>query len=159
MKEDKDIVSLIRPKETAVPENDYFKQLAQDVISSQTPAKVVPMYKRPILWISSAAAAILILISLSPFTSNEPNVLAKLDEIPTSSVVAYIEEHASEFEVTEIVEVLDNEDLTLAIESKEVSLEISTGDIFNDISKEDIESYFDANYIDWETLDEEEFYI
>ena len=44
-----------------MPVKAYFDNLAQSVIDSQK-TKIIPLYKRPITWISAAAAVVLVLL-------------------------------------------------------------------------------------------------
>ena len=74
MNEEKDIFDFIEKRKVETPDKAYFDDLAQRVIDSQK-TKIIPFYKRPIVWIGSAAAAVLILFTVNfnppqPPTSN-----------------------------------------------------------------------------------------
>ena len=63
MENPNNIFDQIQKRKITVPENAYFDAMADSIISQQAP-KIIPLYKKPLVWISSAAAVALIAITI-----------------------------------------------------------------------------------------------
>lgn len=152
----------LRPKQTDVPDEAYFSQLAESVLTKQSsnpPAKVIPLYKRPVIWWSSAAAvAIIALLTFIPSSNQGEDVLLGLQEIPQSEIRDYIVENIDEFELDDLSEVVEVEAVD-NFRSSLVSLETTTdaSALVQSLSTEEIESYFESEGIDEEDLEYELF--
>jgi hypothetical protein len=162
MEEQKDIFDYLKPQKIETPEQGYFDQLAKNVIDSQMP-KIVPLYKKPIFWLSSAAAVIAIVVVFnfdnSPEESN--NVLLALNDIPQQDVYAYIDENIDDFDeelLAEFIEVntIEAVDFTPEVKSNPVETVSDPALNFDDIDTEDILEYLRNEEIDIYDLDETE---
>lgn len=162
MKETKNIIEFIQPTKIEVPSSDYFENLANEIIAqkNQTPTKVIPFYKKPLVRWIAAAAVILPFVFYFTFqneSKDSENVLANLNNISKEDIHAYIMENEEDFHIDEIIEATD----LVSIEnfsSKAVTLNSTIEPSFFDgLSKEEIESYFDYSNEDLENLDEDVF--
>src|SRR5690606_25412083 len=151
----------------AVPDEQQFRQLAEDIIAGQKstaphPAKVRPLYQRRttlIWWSAAAAVAIVFLLTfISPSSSPENDVLLGLNDIPKTELRDYIVENIDDFELDELTEIVE----TNAIDGFRSSLVTIEADppeeaLLDGLSKKDIEAYFEAEGIDEDELEEELF--
>lgn len=165
MKEEKDIFSFISTEKTAVPDDSYFVSLANKVIASKaTETKVIPLYKKPFFKWAVAASIVLplALYFLAPGTTNnsqEQSVLIGMNDIPREDIHAYIMDNMEEFNFSEVIEMVPIETVA-TFETETVTLETNTSSsFFDDISKEEIERYFESEDIDLEELEQEGLFI
>lgn len=164
MDETKNIVHFIQAKKTEVPSNEYFEKLATNILEqhARPTVKVIPFYKKPMFkWMAAAAVLVPFVLYLTlqgASQSQEQNdVLMSLKEIPREDIHAYIMENEEEFHIDEVVEITDLATID-AFRSETVSLNTSANpSLFEGVSKEEIESYFEYNNIDLEELEEEIF--
>jgi hypothetical protein len=68
MEEKRDIFEYLKPVKSSVPDDSYFENLSKSVIASQTKIKVIPLYKRPVAWISAIAAILLVSLLVVNFS-------------------------------------------------------------------------------------------
>jgi len=98
MEETKDITNFIQSKKIEVPSNEYFENLAYNILSQyvKPTSKVIPFYQKPVIkWL--AAAAIITPCALY-FLFQEPsgnpiNVKMSLKEIRRADIHSYIMEN------------------------------------------------------------------
>lgn len=166
MKEEKDIFNFIEKRKADLPDAAYFDNLTRSVIESQR-TKGMPLYKRPVFWISAAAAVVLTLIVVR-FDSQEvpqTNALAELEHISNNDVLAYVEENIEDFDIDLIAEFIpdatidkeiaeiESELIPEQIEDLVVDMEIS----FDGITRDDILDYLEEEELDINDLEENSF--
>jgi hypothetical protein len=161
MEEQKDLFDHLKLGKIDTPDATYFDQLAKNVIASQE-VKVIPLYKKPIVWLSSAAAAIVILVVVNYSAPEEStDALLALNDIPTEDVLAYVDKHIEDFDVEMLSEMVPSEN----IEAIQLSEPIENNPIttpkteetkinFDNIDTEDILDYINSEEIDIYDLDE-----
>ena len=118
MKEEKDIFDFIQPSKVDTPDKSYFEALTKNVIQEAKP-KVVPLHKRPVVWMRVAAAAIIALLfvtNINPGDSMSSDPLLALNDISSEEILAYVDENIDEFEEDEIAEIVPEE----AIEIRDI---------------------------------------
>ncbi|MCR9171657.1 MAG: hypothetical protein NXI10_04145 [bacterium] len=137
MEEKKDIFDFIEKRPIETPDSSYFKDLADKVITDASASrlrsmpsesdqinsatnhqksKIVPLYRKPIVWISGVAAAVLVAVLLIPDSSNP-----RTEVIPTSSlepskaeVLAYVNDNIDDFDEELLVEYIAMKNLDAA---------------------------------------------
>lgn len=177
MEEEKDIFEFIEKRSIDTPDESYFQGLADNVIAkSKVPslqkAKIVPLYKRPITWISGIAAAILVAFLLLP---NEPSTIvdparnANFSDLSRQEVLAYVNENIEDFDEELLVEFialkqLKTETTTVVETEPEESLETlvktETKDLqesLKSISDDEILEYLEEEGLDSDDLEEDLF--
>jgi hypothetical protein len=165
MKNEKDIFDFIKAKKVDVPDQAYFAALANSITDSKK-NNIVPIYKRPVFWLSSAAAAIVIVFVALNF--GETNVmhekpLLAMNDLDTEIVYDYVNENINDFDAEMISEFIPTEVITSnTTEIFEVELEevktIETEELsFEDISTEDILNYFESEEISLSDFEDELF--
>ena len=162
MEENKDIFDYLKVNKVEGPNSFYFESLANSVIEkSQANTKVIPLYRKPITWVSAAAASIAVILLVNLF--NQPtengNVLLALNDIPHNEIEAYVSENIDDFDTDLIAEFIDEENLNITeVESVQ---EIQTEKIidFEEITAKDILDYLDDEEIELEDLQDEESFI
>lgn len=180
MDKEKDIFDQLKARKTPMPDASYFASMAQSVIDSQkgtdAPKKeeprIIPMYKRPIVWIGTVAAIAaafvvgLLIVNFNQHSTEESNPLMALNEIPSTEVYEYIDENIDDFDTDLIVDALDASsinNITLVDEVEEPettteSTQTNTEKIsFDDIDTEDIINYLNEEGISSEDFDEDSF--
>lgn len=165
MEEPKDIFSYIASKKSEVPDESYFAEMANKVIDAKKfEANIVPLYRKSFFKWAVAASIILPLaiyfISQGRTEANQDHtVLLGLNEIPTEDIHQYIMENMEEFNLSEVSEMVTTETLeTFKVE--QVTLETKTeSGFFDEITTDEIESYFDSQEIDTEELEDEGIFI
>jgi hypothetical protein len=107
MEEKKDIFDFIEKRPIETPDADYFKNLADTVIAKaadapvKSEAKIIPLYRRPVFWLSSAAAAVLVAFLLLPENPNIiPTTIAgdPFQDLSKKEVLAYVDENIEDFD-------------------------------------------------------------
>ena len=164
MEEKKDIFDHLKPGKISTPDPSYFNQLANDIIASQE-VKMIPLYKKPVVWLSAAAAAIAILFVFN-FNSPEEStdVLLALNEIPAEELISYVDENIEEFETEMLVEIIpaaniETVELTETHEDVPPETHEETELNFDNIDTEDILDYINSEEIEIYDLDESEVFI
>ena len=162
MEKNKDIFDYIKKKEISTPDASYFEALAKDVMKKNE-VKIIPFYKKPATWIAVAATLILSLLIVQNLGDDdeEVNVLAELDTISDTELLAYIDNNIDEFDAEMIVESfseesLDNVRFEINSSVDEVSSESSSEEVeinFDGIEVDDILKYLEDEDIDLDDLD------
>ena len=164
MEEQKNILDHITPKKPSMPPSEYFEGLAAHVTKEQQ-SNIIPFYKKPIVWIGSAAAVtigIVLLTSIfSPaIDSNDP--LLALQEIPTEEIMDYLQENIDDIDELEIEEAISEASLSVAPTPKNDHIEASTINVeevtFDDINTEDILNYLNQEGIDPSELEDDNLF-
>ncbi|MDX2360519.1 MAG: hypothetical protein QNK23_06915 [Crocinitomicaceae bacterium] len=160
METNKNIFDHLKTNEIETPDAGYFDQLAKEVIASQK-TKVIPLYKKPLAWIVSAAAVFAAVFLLNLGDAEEQDVLLALNEISTEEVYLYIEDHIEDFDTDLISEMIDEENIDpIVFIDQELNPEVETFDetlSFEDIETEDILEYLQNEAVDLD--DDDELYI
>ena len=99
MENPNNIFDQVQTRKVNVPERTYFEGMADSIIS-QHASKVVPLYKKPLVWISSAAAVAIIAITIQLSTSTEErlNLQTALNDIPNETILAYVTENIDDYD-------------------------------------------------------------
>lgn len=177
MEEKKDIFDFIEKRPIETPDASYFKDLADKVIMEandepdEHQAKVIPLYRRSIVWISGVAAAILVAFLMLPESTNPTNPIEPVasDEPSRAEVLAYVNENIDDFDEELLVEYIAIKNLgsepVLSGDSEpeeeplETIIETETKDLqesLKNISDEEILEYLE---MEGELDDEDEFII
>jgi hypothetical protein len=162
MEENKDIFDYLKVNKIGGPDASYFENLANSVIEkSQSNTPIIPLYRKPITWISAAAASIAILLLVNLFNQpDEPgNVLLALNDIPSNEIEAYVSENIDDFDTELIVEYIDEESLITQEKEDKQEIEVEKTIDFEEITAKDILDYFDHEEIELEELQDEESFI
>ena len=162
----KDIFDYLKPRKKIVPGQSYFDQLAANVLETEK-VKVVPLYRKPIVWLSSAAAAIAIvmLVNIKTEIPNLVNPMIALNEISSAELFTYINDNIEDFDTEMLSEIIpsDNiEEIDLIATDKIVVDELSseTDLNFDAIQQEEILEYILNEEIDIYDIEElEEIFI
>lgn len=150
MENPNNLFNQVKVRKVDVPYADYFNQLADAVIERKAiKTKVIPMYKRPLVWVTSAAAVVAVLVVFKYVDTDEPsmNLELALSEISTDEILAYVNENVDDFDTDLIIEVVPMENAFLnsdvdEIKSTEsiISVEtISDSEIIEYLLDEDID--------------------
>src|SRR5690606_32203440 len=105
--------------------------------------KVVPLYKKPVLWITSVAATIALIIVFNMNASNEKtfNIQLAFNEVSTNEIISYVDENIDEFELSEITVAIPESKLNEMEKSQAVSSDNESNLSFENISGEEIIEY------------------
>ncbi|XOV67059.1 MAG: hypothetical protein ACFHU9_15645 [Fluviicola sp.] len=193
MKEEKDIFDFIEKRRIETPDSSYFKDLADKVIAdtsasrlrsmpsesdqissaaNQQKAKIIPLYRRPVAWVSGVAAAILVAFLLlpgSPEPSSKTDQLANATEPSREEVLAYVNDNIDDFDEELLIEFIamknlksdpvttedmepENEPLETIIETETKGLQQS----LEQISEEEILEYLE---LEGELDEDDEFLL
>lgn len=155
MSKEKNRLDSIQAKQPDYPDAEFFKQLAERVVAEHESPFVnkTPFYKKPVVrWIAAAAVLVPFVIFFvrndqSPSTGTS---LAGLDNIPHESIREYVQEQK------EATILLAFEPTTALKENATVSTTVNQ--LTKEIKTEEISSYLQEEYGDWETNDESELY-
>ncbi|MFT6923630.1 MAG: hypothetical protein ACJA1C_002645 [Crocinitomicaceae bacterium] len=167
MNEEKDIFDFIEKRKVDMPDKAYFDNLAQSVIDSQK-TKIIPLYKRPITWISAVAAAVLVLFIMN-FNSPgdivpESNEIS-FNDLSRAELLAYVDENIEEFDVEMIAEFVPIDELNAKYEALEntMSEELEVHPLetitLENITKEEILEYLNDEDLDFSDLEDEDSFI
>lgn len=171
MEEKNDIFDHLKPRETSIPDASYFEAMAKSVIESQKKAPIIPLYKRPVVWISAVAAifiAGILVVNFSATSENNPEPLLALNDVSSDELYQYIDENIDDFETDLIIEALyessiDEMNITepQSTESTETKTEeVTTEPIsFDDIDSQDILEYLNEEGIDSDDFEDEDSFI
>lgn len=171
MEPNKDILEHIRAKRKPDVDPAYFESFQakmMEEIKKQPRAKVI--YMKPLFWISSAAAVAVIVFGISLFR-NEPET--NFASVSKEEIEHYLEENeaGSAWEVvedepeektklvsqpkTEQKETVENSDKNIEIASMEGF--VSSEQLLDELSAEDIYQYIESEEFDLEELDYTQF--
>lgn len=171
MEEKHDIFDHLKAVNPSVPDDSYFENLAQQVILSQQKTKVIPLYKRPVVWISAVAAILLVSLLVVNLTSSDINQnsdpLLALNDLSSDELYNYIDENIDDFDIEMIAEALDDQGLDEMANSAVYSLETDPEDTpalktteapisvsLDDIDIDDILDYFNTEGIDPDEIED-----
>lgn len=164
MNKNKDIFDHLKKREIRTPDSDYFKKLSEDILNADKP-KIIPFYRKPITWVSAAAAAIAIILITNVLTndySSQADPLLALNDCSTAEISAYIENNIHHFETELIEEFVPEDSLSIAPIIIEQSTPENQEDLslsLDEVEEEDILEYFDEYELDPYTLEEEDIFI
>lgn len=164
MDKQNNIFDHLKVNNTQIPNKEYFEQLTNNVIESQR-VKVIPIYKKPVTWLSMAAASVGVLFLLGIFKSNpqETNALLALNNVPVIEIEAYIYNNINDFDTDAIINLIEEENIEAKEEKESETITettISEKPIsLDNIEKEDILEYFELEGIDLEDLGDDESFI
>ncbi len=150
MENPNNIFNQVKARKVNVPDADYFSQLADSIIEQKdSKAKVIPMYKKPLVWMTSAAAviAVLIVFNYEGASDSSMNLKLALSEISTDEIVAYVDEHVDDFDTDLIVEAVPVENIYANSDVEEATIPdaiisfetISDNEIMEYLLEEDID--------------------
>ncbi|MFT5858646.1 MAG: hypothetical protein ACI865_000734 [Flavobacteriaceae bacterium] len=171
MDKEKDIFDHIKVRKIDVPSADYFKNLSDAVIEKQRP-EIIPLYKRPLSWVSAAAAIIVVALlvtnmSESAISNGVSDPLLALNEFSSEELIAYIDSNIDDFDTELIAEMIPERDLaTVEIfdEIEALIIEEETQEAIMPVSIEaledqDILDYFNEEGLDLEDFEDDDIYI
>lgn len=168
MNKEKDIFEHLKASKVELPDQSYFDQLAQQVIADEkAPVKVVPMYRKPLLWLSAAAAVLLIgFFALNTWSTSadSQDPLLALEEVPAEMLLAYVDEHIEDFEAESIAEILPESALEVTAVAEIELVEQDTPSnttpdlelLDEELDEEDIINYLEEEGMDFFELEDEE---
>lgn len=161
MQKDKDIFDHLNPRKIEVPDSSYFEQLTKRVIAEEK--KIIPLYRKPITWISLAAASIAVILTINLLITNDgsEDALLALNDCSTETIQSYVEENIEEFETEMIIEFIpvDNLDTPEVKEETESTVEEQETLTLEDVNTQDILDYFEEYEIDPYDIEEDESFI
>lgn len=177
MEDKKDIFDFIEKRPVETPDTSYFKGLADKVLvevaedATESKTRIVPLYKRPTVWLSGVAAAILVaflLLPSAPKTNNGTNVNFK--SLSKKEVLAYVDENIEDFEEELLMEFIPTENIEVvstftptteeAVDPIETLVETETQNLqesLESISNEEILEYLEGEGMDSE--DDDDFFL
>ena len=160
MENPNNIFDQIQKRKITVPENAYFNAMADSIISQQAP-KIIPLYKKPLVWISSAAAVALIAITIQLSTSAEEsmNLQTALNDIPRETILEYVTENIDDYEIDEITEVIPDQTIQDIEVFQPITIQSESNLSFENISNEEILDYLLEEGIDLEDMNESEIFF
>ena len=161
MENPNNIFEKVNPRKVDVPDINYFTKMASSISASQKPViKIIPFYKKPILWVASAAAAAIIFVfNMETSTEQQFNMQLAFNEVTNEEIFNYIDENIDEFELNDIAEIIPDENLKAMEISQPISIQKETNLSFDDISDEEIMEYFLEEGIDLNELNESELFF
>ena len=172
MEKDKDILAqLKKQKQPEVPVN-YFEELNTKLLSEikkEPKAKVVPIKRTAIFWMSTAAAAIIVLISVYNMRPVPAKETINFSALTSTEIENYIHSNIDDFDEALIVEVMeanstrdekailtDTIKKTSKKETNTLSKEENIGEVsFENLTREDILKYLKQQEMSEEELEEE----
>ena len=168
MEKEKNILDNIKPKKRLEIDDSYFDQMTSSIITSSNIVQsklVQPFFKRVFFWSSTAAALLLILITVRSL-KNETVVAANLNSVSDELILAYVDQNIEVFDQEMFADFVkdDPTDSLKAINSSEKtmsSLPLAPSDekleeMFNELDEEEILKYFENNSIVIEEIEEDE---
>lgn len=160
MENPNNIFDQVQKRKITVPESVYFNAMAESIISQQAP-KIIPLYKKPLAWISSAAAVALIAITiqLSASTEESLNWQSDLNDIPRETILAYVTENIDDYEIDEIAEIIPEEIIQDIEVFQPVTIKSESNLSFDHISNEEIMEYLLEEGIDMDEMNESELFF
>lgn len=161
MDTNKTILDFVRTKKAAVPDDEYFNQLAENIIAKQS-KKIVPLYKKPIFkWLAAAAVILPFGIHfMFQLSQTAPEIEAtNFSSLSKDDIHVYISSNLEEFNTDEIIEMVNaqtidelrKETVTITIQSEQ--------SFFTTLTSDEIESYFEMENIELDEFDENELFI
>lgn len=141
--------------------SDYFDELTSNMMghAKQYPkAKNISLYRKPLFWIGSVAASVLLIIGINSIwnTTNE----LSFDTLNQDDVLAYVEENIDDFDEELFIEVmnetLEESDTTKKVRSNAAAVSSKSKEpvSFESLSSEEILEYLNENELSIEELEE-----
>ncbi|MCJ8291851.1 MAG: hypothetical protein HRT58_17445 [Crocinitomicaceae bacterium] len=170
MEEKNDIFDHLKPRKTPIPDASYFESMAKSVIESQK-APIIPLYKRPVVWISAVAAifiAGIMIVNFSTTSDINSDPLLALNDVSSDELYAYIDENIDDFETDLIVEALNESSVDEMnfiepepAEQIEVKAEKTDPESisFDEVDSKDILDYFNEEGIDSDEFEDDDSFI
>ena len=157
MKSKKEILDHLKPVKIETPDQSFFDQLAQKVVTENPKAKNERRLGAKLFKMSLAAAAVLLIgvVLFNDFENQQKPQQAQrvfLSEINDSEIYDYVDEHIEDFTWEEIEEVISDDDLGL-YENLENTSELDF--YFSHISDEEISTYINEEFIDLDEFEDE----
>lgn len=172
MSEEKNILDHIKPRKVEVPDQSYFKALANEIIEKESDSsKVIQMWRKPVIWITSAAAVSALIIFSTQFykPQNETDLLLALNEISNEEIFSYIDENIEEFDTELIASFVDDNDESISFatepnytDSTQVKKDPKTNDtniLPESIDRDAILDYLEDQEINVDELSDDESFI
>lgn len=147
MQNQKDILEQIRVKKLETLSSDFLTEMAKEIHRTEL-KKVVPIYRKPLFYMLTSAAACAIFIIVSVLTSEqkqEISLTAEFQEISSAELLAYVDANLEDFEEELLGEFVENLDLNETYSAPETTAPIAESQvstpILDEIQKEDILDY------------------
>ena len=170
METNKNIVDFMKPRERESISDDYLNGLVSNVmfsVNEKESKKIVPFYKKAIVWFSSAAAVVLIIVSIKSFNQSA-TISSDFNAVSKSELLAYINENIEDFDPEFLVKHVPVEyeqgsldEVVLEIgngvsepSTKEAVVHPSLDKEFDKINKEDVLDYLKEEGLNYEDLQE-----
>lgn len=160
--ENKDELSKhLRKNTRPVLENDYFIGLFSKVmgqIKQEPKTRIIPLYKKPLFWLSSAAASILLLFGMNYFLNGMNEIT--FESLSKAEVHAYVEKNIDDFDEELVIEVLSQTnvvaDTTKKVKKTSQAPQNKTIESisFESLSSEEILEYLNSQEMSIEELEE-----
>ena len=171
MEEKNDIFDHLKPRETPIPDASYFEAMANSVIASQKKTPIIPLYKRPIVWISAVAAVFIagiLVVNLSATSETNSDPLLALNDLSSDELYTYIDKNIDDFETDLIIEALNEtsvDEMNFIEPEKIEKIEVTSEKplpepiSFDEIDSKDILDYFNEEGIDSDDFEDEDSFI
>lgn len=160
MEENKDIFDHLKKRVIETPSKEYFDTMVNNILEEKAQPKVISIKRKVVVWITSAAAVLLVAFLLIDRSPNQSaNILAELDNISTDELLAYMDEHIDEFETDLIAESLTEDQISeldeeITSELSQITYLETKKDIqFEDISPTELDEYLELEDIDLDDLE------
>lgn len=161
MQENKNIFDQFKTNSIPTPDVDYFESIANKIITEhRSEAKIIPLYKKPIFWISSTAAAVILFLFLPFGNGPQFNIAEELDKIPEADVKEYVQQHRDEFDEDLLFQAVDfNEPFNhefineLIIDRTQEIIPTSTTLDLKEINNDEIQEFLNNEGYETENLD------
>lgn len=171
MEEQKDIFDFLEKRTPNVPSDDYFAELANKVLrenpSVSPKPKVVPLYRRPVFWVASAAAAVLLIVLLQPKTTEITQSGVDFNDLSRGEILAYVEYNLDEFDEELLAEFIPDSRMHYTMTTEKLSIEPEEKtagqpspkltNSLDDISTDEILDYLEDEGMDLDDLDDDIF--
>lgn len=160
MENPNNIFDQVQKRKINVPESAYFDVMANTILRQHAP-KIVPLYKKPLVWISSVAAVAIIAITIQLSTSTEErmNLQTALNEIPRETILAYVTENIDDYEIDEITTIIPEKVIQDIEVFRPITIEKETNLSFENISNNEIMNYLLEERIELEEMTESELFF
>ena len=155
MENPNNIFDQVNPRKVDIPDADYFAKMASSISASQNAApKVIPLYKKPLFWVSSVAAAVALIFAFNIEASTEKayNVQLAMNDVSAKEILSYVDENINEFELSEIAEIIPKEKMDALTISQPASKAVEVELSFDNISDDEIIDYLLDEGFDLEDL-------
>jgi hypothetical protein len=151
---------LQKSKRPELPSN-YFDELTSSMMehAKQYPkAKKIALYRKPLFWIGSSAASLLLIIGINSIWNTTTEL--SFDTLNQEEVLAYVEENIDDFDEELFIEVMNEtlveSDTTKKVKSKTSATNSKSKETvsFETLTSEEILEYLNENELSIEELEE-----